>query len=471
MAKVRKPLEMAREKRGVAYVVYFWHPLRGRTERIKLGDDAGIAGVKLGKLNAIFTDPKNWDDPPEGTPEDIRVAWLGSDAETKLRPGRIVQGKLETNLSDAEAFQMKLDLEFYKGECERLTGLLRARDRELEHWRGKKTRGDAPCPKLGEACAAWLAKYKGRDADHTKNTGYDLWRFVKHFDPEKNGIPAGSKVEVDDFAGREKDIDVWLRGMTKKKKVLGELQKDPVTGEEKPLVEYRDVPVGAGRRAQIRRAVLRFLEDSGAAIHRKSVTTIKKKEVRAGRGRIRWLEREQAEAMAKALPAPWNDYFRVQVALGPRPDELITLKRDDFPEDFKTMTLSPLGDLTLKQGSRSVQVPEAVRGIIKRRLEKSDVVFPDPATGKPWENPKDYNKAYNRALKAAAEAAGIMTKVDCRIGRRTCASLLLRAGKSVEAVASILGDDPATIREHYAAILPHEVDPSAAALKDMEVKE
>jgi hypothetical protein len=56
-------------------------------------------------------------------------------------------------------------------------------------------------------------------------------------------------------------------------------------------------------------------------------------------------------------------------------------------------------------------------------------------------------------------------EVDCRTGRRTCGSLLLRAKKSIEQVASILGDRAETVREHYAKILSREVDPSAAALK------
>ena len=78
----------------------------------------------------------------------------------------------------------------------------------------------------------------------------------------------------------------------------------------------------------------------------------------------------------------------------------------------------------------------AIRAIIKRRLDNNAVVFPEESTGATWRDPIAFDKAYSRALKDAARAAGIETKVDCRIGRRTCASILIRAGRSTEEVAA-----------------------------------
>jgi len=133
------------------------------------------------------------------------------------------------------------------------------------------------------------------------------------------------------------------------------------------------------------------------------------------------------------------------------------------------VTLSPLGSLTLKQGPRTIIVPSTVRTIVGRRLKAGDVIFPDPSTKAAWKDPKKYNRSFRTALRAAVPAVNFVLKVkeqitdadalDCRTGRRTCGSLLLRAGSSIEEVAAILGDNPQTVREHYAAILSSEVDP------------
>lgn len=440
MARVRKPLTMAREKNGNVYVTYFWHPVEKKIWRIPLDPAPGIAGKMLEHLNAIFLNPENWLSPPAETPPALRRAWLGPKCLVKMKAGEMPP---EEEAVESEVFRLKMEVDFWKAECERLQTELRTANKELEKHRKKKF-APGPSKTLEDAATEWKKNFVGKDSDHTKIVGYDLDRFVTHFKPG---------TVLDQMEGREKEIDVWLRGlMTKARKA----------SEGKPERPAR--PISAGRRAQIRRHVLRFLEDSGVMLERKAVKTVKRKEIRAGRGSIRWLERSQAEKVAEYLAQPWRDLFRVQVALGLRPDELITLKREDFSEKHDMVTLSPLEHLTLKQGSRTIKVPEVIRPVIKRRLESAAVLFPDPATGVPWTNPKYYNRAYLAALKAAGAAAGVPFKMDCRIGRRTCATLLLDAGVSVKHVADILGDDPATIIEHYGAKIQDRLDPSAAAL-------
>jgi integrase len=447
MGRPRKAIDMKKETN--VYVARYWHPTRERTERIALDESAGVAEKKLDYLNLIFMNKDNWNNPPEGF-ADIRAAWLGPDSEIRTSQKQARKGKTAIVLSAGEVAYWKGEAEFWKDEYHALLSKYNARGKELEHWRGKKLR-TGPCPKLADACNAWLGKYQGRDSDHTKIVGYDLKRFVNHFgsmtDPAKD-------VTADELDGREQDIDAWLRGL-KTKDI-----KDAAGKVVKP-----GRPISAGRRQQIRRIVLRFLEDSGVGLKRKAVATISRKQVRAGRGAIRWLEREQAEKVAKLLAQPWQDLFRVQVGLGLRPDELATLKRADFSTDFAELSISPLDHLTLKQGSRKLRVPADIREILKPRMpELGAVAFPDPETKKPWANVKDYNRAYNAALKAAGGAAGVPFTMDCRIGRRTCGSLLLRSGMSAESVAAILGDDVKTVTEHYARILSKEVDPSAAVL-------
>lgn len=85
------------------------------------------------------------------------------------------------------------------------------------------------------------------NADWTKVVFYDLARLVLHF---------GLETAVDDLEGREGEIDSWLRSLT-----------TGARGKEKPI--------GAGLRAQIRRNVLRFLDESGVLVRRKNVTTVR----------------------------------------------------------------------------------------------------------------------------------------------------------------------------------------------------
>ncbi len=445
MGRQRKALKMIQEARGKAWVAYFRHPVKNRTVRFPLGDSPGVAKTALDWLNTVFMIEANWTKAPAGLPKDIADAWGFDDGSIETLPGgKLRQRKKEIPVDRDELAAAKMDAEFYRVEYEKLLLEFKALRKEAEHWRGRKLR-TGPSPTLKKAFDTFMGNYKGRDADHTKNVRYDLERFMLHFDPAGDGREAGESIEVDELSGREKDIDSWLRG----------------------LVTSKNLPLGAGRRDQIRKIVLKFLEDSDVAIDRKAITRAGKKEVRADRGAIRWLERSLADAVANALEAPWNDYFRIQVAMGFRPDELLTLKRADFSgENFEMVALSPLDHLTLKQGSRRIRVPEALREILMRRFEENALyLFPDPKTGKPWGDPKKYNLQYNAALKKAGAAAGVPFTMDCRIGRRTCASLLLREGVGVERVASMLGDDPKTVREHYAAILPHEVDSTPAALK------
>jgi len=103
-----------------------------------------------------------------------------------------------------------------------------------------------------------------------------------------------------------------------------------------------------------------------------------------------------AKSIADALAAPWNDYFAVQLAMGFRPDELITLQRSNFSgADFETVSLEPLGSLTLKLGTRTLRVPESIRPILTRRFESNTILFPNPDSGLPWRHPKLYNRRYN----------------------------------------------------------------------------
>jgi hypothetical protein len=134
-----------------------------------------------------------------------------------------------------------------------------------------------------------------------------------------------------------------------------------------------------------------------------------------------------------------------------------------------TLSLSKLEHLTLKQGTRTIIVPKAVHSIIERRLNAGDILFPYKSkrckeAGIPWKKAKNFDQLYLRALRAAGAAAKVPFALDCRVGRRTCATILLSKGTAPKVVADILGDNLQTVIEHYGASIPGSNDPSAAAI-------
>jgi integrase len=316
----------------------------------------------------------------------------------------------------------------YKLKVDELLGVIQGLRKEIEHWRGKKLH-KGPRPTLKAAYDRWFQSWKGRrDDDHVKNVKYDLDKFVEKFAENEC---------VDTFEGREADIDEWLKNL----KVPVEKDKDG------KVLRWR--PVSASRLRHIRLYVIKMLTESGVSLNRKQIVRVSKEEIRKGRGRIRWLTKSQAELLAKKLTAPWADIFRVQVAIGLRPEECITLQADNFNEDFSKLTLAPLQHLTLKTGSRTIPVPAEIRPLLQLRARSNTVIFPELDTGKAWASGRNFSRRFNLALVKAAKAASIGTKMDCRIGRRTCASLLLQANVSAEKIAALLGNSPAMILDHY----------------------
>lgn len=416
MGRKRKPLKM--KLQGDRCYAVFSHPVRQRTVRVNLGPPEH-ARANLEALNAIFLNSRYWADPP-AEPAAMRAAWLG-EASGDVDADAGIDGALES----ARAEALGRELAAARAENKRLL-------RELEHWRGRSLREVAPVT-LYAAAENWCSRFVGRDPDYTRDACGVVRRFAQVF---------GAEEQIETLARRERDIAQWLAGLR----------------------------VGSSRRGQIRTVVLAFLEDAGLQIDRQAIKRPSQSQVRADRGVLRWLTRAEAKRVARELKPYWADVFRVQVGLGLRPDEIVTLHASNFEAGI--VTLAPLGKLTLKRGPRSITMPAAVRRIVRRRLRHCPIVFPQPVCyggrmregRRPWHRVRYYNDRYRAALQAAGKAAGIPWKLDCRTGRRTCGSILLRSGMSLERVAAILGDTPGMVAEHYARILSHEVDPSAAAI-------
>lgn len=291
---------------------------------------------------------------------------------------------------------------------------------------------------LKAAATTWTSKLTG-DAEYVNDQTLTANAFVRQF---------GETTLATDMPGRETEIDEWIRG----------------------LKNNRNKPIGAGRRLEIRRVVLKLLRETGVEMDKKAIKRPSKKDVRNDRGAIRWLTRIQARNVAERIQDTYfADCFRVQLALGLRPNELLTLKKADFSEidGKRSLTLSPLAHLTLKEGSRTIIVPEHIHAILDRRLEASDILFPHVGgkhDGKPWVKAKLFDRRYVQALRAAGKAAGVPFDLDGRVARRTAATLLLGAGVAPKAVADILGDRLDTVIEHYGAAIPGTNDPSKAAI-------
>ena len=426
MPAKRKAIEPKYENKS--WVAYFMHPLSKRTVRCRLGTEQAAANAKCAKLNEVFLTPSKWAAPDFGQHEDLKTMWTGKATGVPVRAGE--------KTSAAMAAGLRLSYETLLRDHVALQTDYAKLRRLYEDHTGRRVRS-GPCPSLKKALDDWKAGYVGRDPDHAYNVACDLQRFVNHFKPE---------TPVDDLDRREKEIDAWLRGLKTKE------QKDAKGNVVKPAR-----PISAGRRQQMRRHVLRFLHDNGLRMDRSKdgVAPVSVKQVRDSRGAIRWLTSEQVAALAGKLEGDWRDAFELQAAIGLRPSEIPTLKKSDLGGDSETLTLSPLGLLTLKTGSRTITLSRypVAQEILKRRAEKHAILFNHD--GAAWD--LDYwHKCYSKALKDAATAAGIAMKIDARVPRRTCASLLIRAGKSIEAVAALLGDDPATVREHYGKLRPEE---------------
>lgn len=455
MPKPRKALRLRQEEKSL--VVRMRHPLSQKVLRIWLGkypDDGKTAQAKLDTLNRVFLDPAQWHD-PQGLSEELSKVWRDASLGVQVKGGKVTVDGATVNPTPGQMAAMAAAIETLQRQLAESNQQTHKYKKLYEASAGRKAR-IGPSPTLRQALDTWKLAFQGRDSEHTKIVGYDLERFVDKF---------GEDTEVDSLDGCEKQIDDWLRSLTIKAK------KDDVEPPRR---------ISAGRRAQIRLAVLRFLEDSGLKIARKSVAAPGKKEVRKDRGAVRWLEADQATELLKHLEQPWKDAFDIQRQIGLRPSELPTLKKGDFSPDMSELALSPLGVLTLKTGPRKITLsnfPDVIP-VFKRMMKSAttDALF--TSDEKPWVD-SQFMKTFNAALKGAKDAVNVVAKqegkealaigfkIDCRIGRRTCASLLIRdeknakgkivkRGRSIESVAALLGDDPATIREHYGHLQSHE---------------
>ncbi|MEZ5993205.1 MAG: hypothetical protein R3E76_12755 [Planctomycetota bacterium] len=238
------------------------------------------------------------------------------------------------------------------------------------------------------------------------------------------------------------------------------------------------------RRHAIRLAVATFLETvTDGVFDRKRVKRVSTHSIERERKSPVYLEPAEAAALLEKMQELhgdyWHDFAAVQLFGGWRPTEVTLLKKENVAEGH--VELVPIRDEQTgvwyaKTGRRAVQIHPEVRGVVKRRMvaSESPLLFPFPRkktkTGKTHkrrtqasgllEDAWDYDvlsKEYLAKLRAAAKAAKIRKKIDSRTLRRTFGSIAIRAGLTVEEVATLLGNRPHVVRAHYARLVPSEV--------------
>jgi integrase len=445
MGRIRNPVTLNRlKKKGDRYFVYLKHPVRKRTVCFAMGK-AGEVTQSVEALNRIYMDEGLWLNPPQDTtPSRIYSQWIGPDGILKLHGTGLVeigQNNLEVSPEKVAVQQsiidmLKRQLETFKNRCEQ-------QGRELEALRGEQYQ-PIKCRTLTDARDLVLESIGAKDPDHVKHVRLDLARFIAQF---------GSDTRVDAFTGSETRINCWLHSLKK-----------------------RDgTPLGPSARQYIRIYVLKLLKMGGARIDASKIDRISKKELKSKRQKIRWLTNEQALALLQKLPQPYADAFRIQVRIGLRPFELLTLHRDNFTDDFSELRLEPLSEaLTLKTGPRKnpIPIPPDLRPILEARALECPILFAEPrgrvakrsrpkkitkrnrrcgpAPGDlPWRDPAAFSRRFKNELNVAAESANVKMPMDARVGRRTCASLLLQNGVPVATIAELLGNSPEQVLAAY----------------------
>ncbi len=448
MGRIRNPITLNRlKKKGDRYFVYLKHPVRKRTVCFAMGK-AGEVTQSVEALNRIYMDDGLWLNPPQDTtPSRIYSQWLGPDGILKLHgTGLVESGQKALEITPEKVVVQQSVIETLKRQLETFKNRCEQQGRELEALRGEQYQ-PIKCRTLSDARDLVLESIGATDPDHVKHVRLDLARFIAKFEPD---------TRVDAFTGNETKINKWLHSLKK-----------------------RDgMSLGPSARQYIRIYVLKLLKMGGARIDASKIDRISKKELKSKRQKIRWLTNEQALAVLEKLRQPYADAFRIQVRIGLRPFELLTLHRHNFTEDFSELRLEPLSEtLTLKTGPRKnpIPIPPDLRPIFEARALECPVLFPEPkgrvakrltpkeqptaavprrrcgpAPGNhPWRDPAAFSRRFNSALAYAAESANVKMPMDARVGRRTCASLLLQNGVPVATIAELLGNSPEQVLAAY----------------------
>jgi len=188
--------------------------------------------------------------------------------------------------------------------------------------------------------------------------------------------------------------------------------------------------------------------------------------LREPEGRVRWIDREQAEALIAAAEsepqAPYlADFIRLALNTGCRRDELLRLEWRRV--DLQAGLIHLEAHLTKAGKRRSIPLNRCAREAILARRAYRDRCCP----GSPWVfcHAKGHRvQSIKRSWATACRRAGIE---DFRIHdlRHTCAAWLVSAGVPLTEVRDLLGHSTIRMTERYAHLAPENVRAAVARLE------
>lgn len=165
------------------------------------------------------------------------------------------------------------------------------------------------------------------------------------------------------------------------------------------------------------------------------------------------LEVDEMYAVLEAVRSDWLTYFQVAFGTGMRPSELIALRWGDI--DFRQQTITVQRGFvrhitkdTKTHRARNVRLNALSMAGLKAQKTATfvggDIVFTNPATGRPIPDEKTPRDIWNAALKKA----GVRHR-KAYSTRDTYISVALSSGKNPYRVADQAGNSVTVIERHY----------------------
>jgi hypothetical protein len=434
-------------KPGHMYVIQFKHPGRNwKVVRATAGTYDGQEALRLARLlsarildrstwNQVPTDPaiaRIWGQPePTGTwrgPAPRIRSWAGPQGDPEVL-------ELKQRLDDALADNMRL-----RAALADKQGLLD----KLGHDQSK----NATLP-LQDAIADFLKNgHKGK-ARYVRTVRRDLIRL-------------GEDVGMDTPAGAVTPEQIVNH--LQKKKDSGKASKDWLRKLGRRLGQFLAWATGGAFRFQ----------PVQAWINRNASETSRPKPY--------WLEEDQAAAIIAKMPEPWQGLAWLQWAGGFRPEELIHIQPSKILVNGETVSVwvGPVDSWSPKnrRGTGTVNLPPWLSSyIVALKESRKDCQYLMDVNRQERFYKETFCRKYLEQFKAAAaKVKGIETdRLDGRTLRRSCGKRVLmrelfpelygreksdrrNVGNAIEIAAAILRDHPKTVREHYADILPSDVE-------------
>jgi len=183
----------------------------------------------------------------------------------------------------------------------------------------------------------------------------------------------------------------------------------------------------------------------------------KVKPLRDDSKRMRYLSREECQALISACGTHLVPIIVTALNTGMRKGEILSLKWDNV--DFKHGFI--LLDRTKNGERREVPINDTVRRTLTSLTRRLDIpyVFYDPITGKKYDDVK-------RSFKTACKKAGI-TDFHFHDLRHTFASQLVMGGVDLTTVSRLLGHKSLTMTLRYSHLAPAHMAKAVSVLDDV----